>query len=244
VRKQSLPKEFLALLKAVKGKRSRIVVEHILEHGFITTEDLEIKYGYIHPPRAVRDVREQGIPLESFTVKNAEGRSIAAYRFGDPSQVRHGKLGGRRVISKAFKRSLVQEVGARCSICLQDYEVRYLQIDHRIPYEVIGDATAGTAIGDYMLVCGSCNRAKSWSCEHCANWLELKNPEFCKTCYWASPESYQHIALRPIRRLDLVWTEEEIEFYERLRRLAQAKRSTMPEYVKAALREHIEDDEN
>ncbi len=78
--KPSLPRDFLELLKKIKGKRARIVVDHILEHGFITTEDLESRYGYKHPPRAVRDVRDQGVPLETFSVKNAEGRTIAAYR--------------------------------------------------------------------------------------------------------------------------------------------------------------------
>lgn len=191
---QNLPSDFLELLKAITGKRARIVVEHILEHGFITTEDLEMKYGYKHPPRAVRDVREQGVPLETFNTKNAEGRTIAAYRFGDPSEIRRGKLGGRKVLSKQFRSRLVQAMGSKCSICLQDYEVRYLQIDHRIPYEVAGD-TGESDIQDYMLLCGSCNPAKSWSCEHCANWLELKQPELCNTCCWANPETYQHIAL-------------------------------------------------
>jgi hypothetical protein len=240
VTERKLSKEFLELLQQVTGKRSRIVVELILEHGFITTEDLETKYGYKHPPRAVRDVREQGVPLESFTVKNAEGRSIAAYRFGDPARIRQGKLGGRRVVSKALKNQLVQQLGARCSICLQDYEVRYLQVDHRIPYEVAGES--GTDINDFMLMCGSCNRAKSWSCEHCTNGVELKEMELCRTCYWASPDTYQHIALRPIRRLDVVWTEEEVEQYERLKGLAQSKRLTLPDYVKVALRDHLEGD--
>lgn len=216
----TLSEELLQLLKTIKGKRARIVVDHILEHGFITTEELEVQYGYKHPPRAVRDVREQGVPLETFNTKNAEGRTIAAYRFGDPSQIRQGKIGGRRVLSKDFRKRLVLEIGSKCSICLQDYEVRYLQVDHRIPYEVAGD-TAIQNIVDYMFLCGSCNRAKSWSCEHCSNWLELKNPELCKTCYWANPDSYQHIALRPIRRLDIVWTEGEVEDYKQLKLLAE-----------------------
>lgn len=55
-----LPQDFLDRIGRVTGKRSRVVVEHILEHGFITTDDLEQTYGYMHPPRAVRDVREQG----------------------------------------------------------------------------------------------------------------------------------------------------------------------------------------
>ncbi|MCC7222318.1 MAG: hypothetical protein IT273_01230 [Chitinophagales bacterium] len=58
-----------------------------MEHGFITTRDLETKYGYSHPPRAARDVREAGIPLETFNVKSEEGKSIAAYKFGDLTQI-------------------------------------------------------------------------------------------------------------------------------------------------------------
>jgi len=73
-------------LQSVTGKRSRIVIEHILEHGFITTENLEKIYGYRHPPRAVKDVRDQGIPIETFSVKSSDGRTIAAYRFGDTSK--------------------------------------------------------------------------------------------------------------------------------------------------------------
>lgn len=51
------------LLESIRNKRTRIVIEHILEHGHITTEELERDYGYNHPPRAARDVREAGIPL-------------------------------------------------------------------------------------------------------------------------------------------------------------------------------------
>lgn len=48
---KELPKAFLERLKAVKGKRSRTVVDHILKHGHITTEDLKDTYRYDHPPR-------------------------------------------------------------------------------------------------------------------------------------------------------------------------------------------------
>src|SRR5688572_23135391 len=105
------PPKFLAFLAAIKGKRSRIVIEHILEHGFITTEDLENIYGYSHPPRAIRDVREQGVPLETFSIKNAQGRTIAAYRFADPSQVRLDRAGGRKPLTKTFKKQLVEQLG-------------------------------------------------------------------------------------------------------------------------------------
>ena len=60
----NLPKEFLDLLEKVTAKRAKTVINHILQYGQITTEDLKEVYGYSHPPRAIRDVREQGIPLD------------------------------------------------------------------------------------------------------------------------------------------------------------------------------------
>jgi 5-methylcytosine-specific restriction endonuclease McrA len=233
------PPEFLALLAAVKGKRSRVVVEHILKNGFITTEELENTYGYNHPPRAIRDVREQGIPLETFSVKNKEGRTIAAYRFADIDKSILGRIGGRIAVTKAFKNQLLETAGSKCSICLSPFENRYLQVDHRVPYEVAGDITDRLP-EDYMLLCGACNRAKSWSCEHCSNWLETKNPEICKTCYWARPERYEHIAMRLIRRLDVTWTEDEVADYEQLKAMALDENERLPDYVKKILKSHFE----
>src|SRR5258708_4567590 len=104
---KKLPKAFLERLKTVKGKRSRAVVDHILEHGHITTEDLKNTYGYDHPPRAARDVREQGIPLETFKVAGKHGRQIAAYRFADPAGIRGAQHAGRRIFSKKLKDDLI-----------------------------------------------------------------------------------------------------------------------------------------
>lgn len=233
---EKLSPEFLARLKAVTAKRPRIVIDHILKHGRITTEELKEKYGYGHPPRAAQDVKDEGIPLEKFAVKGRDGRPIAAYRFGDPSAVRRGFLGGRRAFSKAFKAALVEANGSRCQICFQEYEERYLQIDHRVPYEVAGDVEFNERDTDsYMLVCGSCNRAKSWSCEHCDNWEKIKSAITCRTCYWASPESYKHVAMEEARRLDVVWLGAETKAYDALKRTADASREPMPEYVKRVL---------
>lgn len=57
--------ELLELLKKVTGKRAKTVIEHILQYGQITTQELKNTYGYNHPPRAIRDVREKGIPNRS-----------------------------------------------------------------------------------------------------------------------------------------------------------------------------------
>ncbi len=236
---QDYSEEFLELLRTVKNKRARIVIEHILKHGFVTTEELTTLYGYKHAPRAARDVREEGIPLETIPVKN-EGRTIAAYRFADPSTIIGGRLGGRKTFSKKLKEALLTQNDFRCSVCLARYEGRYLQIDHRVPYEVGGDPPGGKHNPtEYMLLCGSCNRAKSWSCEHCSNWLETKALTLCRTCYWANPSDYKHVALKALRRLDITWSEQEVDDYERLKALADIAQEDMPDYVKNMLQRHI-----
>ena len=42
---RDLPPEFLAKCNAVTAKRPRTVIDHILEHGYITTEELKEVYG-------------------------------------------------------------------------------------------------------------------------------------------------------------------------------------------------------
>ena len=236
---QELSEEFLRRIQTVTSKRPRTVIEHILKHGYITTEELKELYGYNHPPRAARDVREQGIPLDTFRMTASDGRSIAAYKFADETKIRADILAGRKVFSKEFKRQLVEKNGSICAIHLERLEDRYLQVDHRVPYEVAGDPVGQERrLEDYMLLCGSANRAKSWSCEHCVNWLELKLETICQTCYWAYPENYTHIAMQPIRRVDLTWVNQEVEIYERLKAQALQAQQELPEYIKDILAKH------
>jgi hypothetical protein len=45
-KKMNYSQEFLDLLKSVTAKRPQTVIDHILQYGFITTEDLKNTYGY------------------------------------------------------------------------------------------------------------------------------------------------------------------------------------------------------
>lgn len=121
---QKYPKEFLDFCKSITAKRPKTVIVHILEHGQITTEELRDRYGYNHPPRAVRDVREHGIPLETFRVTGSDGRRIAAYRFGDISKKRFRKLSGRTGLFKKIKEFLIEKYGCKCFV--------YLAIGHTL----------------------------------------------------------------------------------------------------------------
>ncbi len=227
------PKALLDLCKKVVAKRPKTVIDHILSHGFITTEELKDRYGYNHPPRAARDVREHGIPIETFRVVGSDGRKIAAYRFGEFDKAKLRRLEGRTGLSKIIKEALIQKFKCRCFIYLEEIPARDLQIDHRIPYEVAGVGLEDELNpDDFMLLCGSANRAKSWSCEHCENWTKLKEREICLTCYWTYPESYEHIGMRQVRRLDLIWQGEEIATYEKLKAGARDVAKEIPAFVK------------
>lgn len=229
------PQWFLDRLNSITAKRAKTVIDHIRQHGHVTTEELKDQYGYQHPPRAARDVREFGIALETFNVRDSQGRSIGAYRFIVPSSDSRSAMKGRMLLPKQLKETVLARDGSKCAICTTVYAGRNLQLDHRVPFEIAGDSEEPKA-KDFMCVCGSCNRAKSWSCEHCENWKVAKKPDVCLTCYWGSPQTYTHIALRQIRRLDVVWSEAEVPEFDQLVKDAEKAGTKLPEYVKDALR--------
>lgn len=169
-----------------------------------------------------------------FRIQGGDGRSIAAYKFADLSKIEQFKLGGRQVFSKQIRKSLYEMQDGRCGICYQHYEERYLQVDHPVPYEVAGDSACAdeSNLSAFLLICASCQRSKSWTCEHCANWQGKKNVDLCRSCYWASPQSYAHIALEAIRREVLIWKGVDVKQYERIAKEARKAKLPVAEYIR------------
>ena len=225
----SIDPRILALCERVTRKRARTVIDHIIAHGFITTEELKETYGYDHPPRAIRDVREEGIPLITDSVINKSGRKIGAYRFDSPDNIKNGRIGGRKAFSKAFKEALIKKYDSRDAITGDQVEQRYLQIDHRVPYQVAGDTEHDELnLNAYMLLDASNQRAKSFTCESCENGLNTQDPEICMSCYWAYPEGYSHVATKPVRQLVLTWSgADEVHTYEALKLRAESEGITI-----------------
>jgi hypothetical protein len=233
--------ELLAAAAKVMTKRGKVLVKHLLEHGSVSTEQLETLYGLMDAASAARDVKDAGVPLAAVRGKRANGRQMVTYSFGDPSQIRGDRFQGRKAFAKRFKEELLENCGARCALCSTPYESSHLQIDHRVPYQIAGEeAERGRSLGDYMLLCRSCQRSKSWACEHCDNWREGRQPDICRTCYWAFPEDYTHVALKDHRRLDIVWLgAHEVKDHTKLKALAKKNAVALPSYAKAALAEHV-----
>ena len=71
--------------------------------------------------------------------------------------------------------------------------------------------------------------------EHCENWKSTKDKNICLSCYWAFPEKYNHVAMRQIRRVDLVWQGEEVAQYDKLKSDAAKSGMEIPQFVKEIL---------
>ncbi len=231
-------KDIIKKLNQITDKRPFTVIQHIIKHGYITTEELETLYGYKHPPRAVRDVRERGVNIVTYRVKASDGRSIGAYKFGDPVFIEDNtsKTAGRTILSQTLKKALIERFGSICFVYHQSMEERLLQVDHRIPYEIGGEQSDN--IDCYMLLSPSANRAKSWTCEHCPNW-KIKSIDFCKQCFWAHPEEYTHIAGKKQKVIIVSFTDNEIEDYNKLIELVGKENAEIT--IKQLIKDYIKE---
>jgi hypothetical protein len=208
--------------------RAHLAVEFILQHGSVTTDDIQAM-GQGHPPRTIADIRDAGIKTAK-TMVVVNGRRRAQYTLVPDTSGED--QADRKVIPKRFRDALFTEYDYRCAVCNGTFTSRELQADHRIPFRIAGDAD-DWGLTDWQPLCAADNRGKSWSCEHCENWT-TRDPAMCKSCFWCHPEGeYSHVAGQQIRRLDISWTgDAEVTSYDRLATAARAQKVSPAEYVK------------
>ncbi len=233
------PEVINELIERTAG-RSRVVVEHILDNGYITTLQLS-ELGYEHPPRAAADVRDRGIPLQT-VMRVIDGKRIGHYRFPDNLDQLDQTSQGRIAISKKFRKHVLDHYGTIDIFTGSILAPREVQIDHRIPFRISGDPEPPFDVADFMPVSAAMNRAKSWECESCPNW-ENRVITVCESCYWAMPDrEYKHVATVPIRRLDLVWQgkKEAIEF-DRLLQVSIEEGLEVSSFVKRMIIQGLSD---
>lgn len=223
-----IPAKLLERINSITNKRARVVLDTLLKKGSISTSELQA-VGYDHPPRAARDVVELGIALKRVTVKRKDGQSIASYIF-DERELDPLKT-GRVVIAKKERDAIIRRKGSKCNVCRG---TNNLQLDHRIPYQVAGESQRYED-DPFQVLDGSCNREKSWECEHCQNWLKAKDLDVCDTCYWANPDQYTHVAMRPERRVDMIWVGGEVKVFERLLTEARRNKRSVAEEIKTKI---------
>lgn len=222
-----------------KNKRAVAFLRVLLERGSISTDQLN-ELGYNHPPRAAGDVRDAGIPIVTGKALSTKtGRQMAVYTFGHPDLIQAGRIGGRSALPKKFKVKLIAKYGTIDCITGAILDERVLQIDHRIPYRIAGDiGLTEQNIEDYMLLDASSQRAKSWSCEKCTN-MELRGIENCRSCFWAYPEAYSHIALQNFRRTDIVWQGTDVAVHDAIKAEADKQGVSVREVILECMRHKV-----
>ncbi len=221
-------------LSRVTNQRARRLLELIVEHGEVTTEELTKRYGYSHPPRAKRDAVDLGFPIISRRVRSQDGtRNIAAYSLDHTATFVDGRTGRRR-LTKAFRDRLLKIADGRCAICGGTFPDRALQADHRIPYEIAGEVDK-PHVADFQMLCASCNSSKGRTCKgECPNWTK-RAAVVCATCIWASPETYEHIATRQRRQVTLTWDGADVETFDSIQAVAQAEGLDIATYLRRLL---------
>ncbi len=223
-----LPPEFVARIKNVTNKRARLVLDRIAEKGSVTTEELR-ELGYDDPRHARMDVIDLGFPMASKRVKNRDGKkSIAEYSFNLMGKLGEKGKAGRLALPKKQRDAIIAKAGSKCELCGATHD---LQIDHRVPYQVAGESLKNDP-NPYMALDGSCNRRKSWACEHCKNFTEGTEVEVCKQCYWANPEEQKHVAMQPIRRAEVVWQGENCKAFDEFQAKCKREGTTLAEGLK------------
>jgi hypothetical protein len=222
------------LIPKLTSKRARIVLERILKDGSISTDELR-QMGYSHPPRAAQDLKEAGVALRTvFTKRHPKtGNRMGSYVLDAPAPITEESFSGRGALPKNLEDKLYEAHGVCCNMDGFEHGRRVLQADHRIPFLVGGDPD-GFDVGDWQVLCASHQRKKSFECENCGN-SETRDLEQCRSCFWAFPEDYSHVALRDERRVTVIWAGEEVEEYERLKDGARQRGLDIPTLVRERL---------
>jgi hypothetical protein len=223
-----LPSEFAARIKTVTNKRARLVLDRIATNGSITTEELQ-EIGYVHPPRARMDAIDLGFPIKTTTIKSRDGKkNIASYSFNITAKLGEKDRRGRLALPKKEREAVITKAGNKCELCGAKHD---LQVDHRVPYQVAGESLKNDA-APYMALDGSCNRRKSWTCEHCQNFTELHDVEICQQCYWANPQEHKHVAMQPLRRAEIVWEGNDCSAFDKFEARCKRERITLADGLK------------
>lgn len=230
------------------SKRAKWAIDHLLKNGSICSKTI-LDAGHMHTSRVICDVRDQGIPvITEYTkqgqppakIKSKDGKlekskRFAVYRLGVPENINRAKFGGRKAIPKNIRNKLILKSGSVCNLSdrqLIEYE---LEVDHRIPFLLLGEPENRKCPSNYMLLSKSMQRKKSMACENCPNIHKYRKIENCLSCYWASPEQYTHIAMVEERCVALSWDETDVNLFEQIANKAKEQGISVQAYIKEQL---------
>lgn len=222
--------------------REKAAVDAIKEKGFFVKFDLA-KAGLRtdQGARAIKDLEERGIPIMHMTrARVPESKNpVARYTYGDPKEIKPEWRNGRRIVPAHLKQRLIRANGSRCAFCGRELSASQLQIDHKLPIKYFGIPTQAERnnLDNYQLLCNECNRQKTKAVdEGCAKTCyKTDDMKVIKSCYWYDHDNYTHVCMKPIRTIRLIWSEDEVKYYDCLKREAKKSGISLQSLMKKKL---------
>jgi len=197
--KQSTKVFIDTLLSPDLSKRARWARDDCLQNGFTTLMRIQEVGGYNQRYAVIRDLISAGVPMAASVLQTQNKRRTTLYTF-DP-QAFQAQKESRMPLSDQDMDFLRAKFNFQCNICYTDQHRRTLHADHRIPFDLVGNALyKSEGLPAFQPLCGSCNSKKRQACLDCHN----DDPAECYDCRWAHPEKYTHIALVRERRYEMV----------------------------------------
>jgi hypothetical protein len=193
LRERLLPyctKEFLDLLVSNFSKRGNFVRDTMLTKGSVTRWDM---LGAGYDPVAVCDLTSLGVTVSTKMISE-KGKSSMEYTLNPQAFIDRAE--SRMFMTPKERRRFFRSYGCKCLTCSLTLDPRSLQVDHRIPFILVGNSLV--KLEGYSALkpaCPSCNSTREDICRECIKKRGTNHEVLeCRTCYWAYPENYTHIA--------------------------------------------------
>lgn len=59
-----------------------------------------------------------------------------------------------------------------------------------------------------------------------------KNPDVCAGCFWLNPADYSHIETEPVRRTEIMFSDDEVQKFDDILAECEEQGITIQEYIK------------
>jgi hypothetical protein len=175
--------------------REKGVLAIYLRQGFITKQDCtDAGFDVV----VTRDLTKHGL------VFGDQGGRIYL-DFGLSNERLASSTGGFQTLPARKRDEFLRESHLTCALCRCQFEKKRLCGDHRVPHRVAGNRlTEQEGMLAYQVLCYTCNNRKQKACAACPNQQTKRDIEMCRSCFWAYPDTYTHVAGQPERRLEIV----------------------------------------
>lgn len=219
--------------------RAKAAADLLMEKGVITKYDFEETHVPVsQAPRAIRDLKDHGIPIETLrkiSVPQAKTK-VNRYTLGSIDNINTSMRYGRMYDPTGMKEKLAKLHGDVCVFCGKKLTAKDRELDHKLPVNIFGDLSPVERLNpdNYQLVCRGCNRLKREATSHGAFDDQREGMDIVKQNYWYDPVQYRkNRDDRLYAHNVIVWnTSKDIQAYKQISQYAKDSSKSFQEALK------------